>query len=207
MKRYRNRHGSLSQNVLVVRDHNMRFTYVTVGWEGNTHDSRILQEIIQDPNCVFPWPPAGKYYAVDAAYQNITGLMAPFKGARGTAQKRTVRTLFNKRHASLRNIIERTFGVLKKRFSILKGPMQKYMMTTQNNIVLACCALHNFMREYVPNESYFVEEKADIALTDNINPFNPMPAAQVSNMSAAGIVEWNESRKAIADMMYYHQHQ
>nr|XP_027063233.1 uncharacterized protein LOC113689692 isoform X2 [Coffea arabica] len=149
----------------------------------------------------------GKYYAVDAAYQNITGLMAPFKGARGTAQKRTVRTLFNKRHASLRNIIERTFGVLKKRFSILKGPMQKYMMTTQNNIVLACCALHNFMREYVPNESYFVEEKADIALTDNINPFNPMPAAQVSNMSAAGIVEWNESRKAIADMMYYHQHQ
>ena len=149
----------------------------------------------------------GKYYAVDAAYQNMTGFMAPFKGARGTAQERAVRILFNKRHASLRNIIERTFGVLKKRFPILKGPMQNYMMATQNNIVLACMALHNFMREYVPNDAYFAEEEADIALADNINPFNPMPAAQGPDMSAAGIAEWNESRRAIADMMYYYQHQ
>ena len=51
------------------------------------------------------------------------------------------------------------------------------MMATQNNIVLACCALHNFIPEYVPNDAYFVEEEADIALADNINPFNPMPAA------------------------------
>nr|XP_027069082.1 uncharacterized protein LOC113694351 [Coffea arabica]XP_027069083.1 uncharacterized protein LOC113694351 [Coffea arabica]XP_027098075.1 uncharacterized protein LOC113717544 [Coffea arabica]XP_027098076.1 uncharacterized protein LOC113717544 [Coffea arabica]XP_027118836.1 uncharacterized protein LOC113736101 [Coffea arabica]XP_027118837.1 uncharacterized protein LOC113736101 [Coffea arabica] len=58
-ERYRNRHGSLSQNVLAVCDHNMRFTYVRVGWEGSAHDSRILQEVIQDPNCAFPWPPAG----------------------------------------------------------------------------------------------------------------------------------------------------
>ncbi|XP_027103365.1 uncharacterized protein [Coffea arabica] len=149
----------------------------------------------------------GKYYTVDAAYQNMPGFMAPFKGARGTAQERAVRILFNKRHASLRNIIERTFGVLKKRFPILKGPMQNYMMATQNNIVLACMALHNFMREYVPNDAYFAEEEADIALADNINPFNPMPAAQGSDMSAAGIAEWNESRRAIADMMYYYQHQ
>ncbi|XP_071916289.1 uncharacterized protein [Coffea arabica] len=127
--------------------------------------------------------------------------MAPFKGARGITQERAMRTLFNKRHASLRNIIERTFGVLKKQFPIFKGPMQKYMMVTQNNIVLACCALHNFIPEYVPNDAYFVEEEADIALADNINPFNPMPAAQAPDMSAVGIAEWNESRKAIADMM------
>ncbi|CDP18297.1 unnamed protein product [Coffea canephora] len=65
-------------------------------------------------------------------------------------------------------------------------------MATQNNIVLACMALHNFMREYVPNDAYFAEEEADIALADNINPFNPMPAAQAPDMSTVGIAEWNE---------------
>ena len=66
----------------------------------------------------------GKYYTVDAAYTNMPGFMAPFRAARGTQHERVAKALFNRRHASVRNIIERSFGVLKKRFPILKGPMQ-----------------------------------------------------------------------------------
>ena len=35
---YTNRHGVQSQNVLVVCDHDMRFVYVYIGWEGNAHE-------------------------------------------------------------------------------------------------------------------------------------------------------------------------
>jgi hypothetical protein len=59
--------------------------------------------------------------------------------------------LFNLRHASLRNAIERIFGVLKKRFRILRiGP--EYNLEIQARIPAALCAIHNFIQEHDPNE-------------------------------------------------------
>ena len=137
----------------------------------------------------------------------MPGFMVPFAGARETLQERAAEALFSRRHASLRNIIDHTFGVLKARFSILKGPMQNYLMATQNNIVLACCALHNFMRDHVPNDAYFVEEEADAALADNLDQDNQMAGPQPLDMSAKEIASWNEDRRATADHTYYHQYQ
>jgi hypothetical protein len=42
--RYRNRKGTLSQNVLAVCDFNMQFVYVLPGWEGSAHDGRVLSD-------------------------------------------------------------------------------------------------------------------------------------------------------------------
>ena len=53
--------------------------------------------------------------------------------------------LFNLRHASLRNAIERIFGVLKRKFKILKTAPE-YSIQTQVDIVLALTALFNFTR-------------------------------------------------------------
>lgn len=46
----------------------------------------------------------GKYDVVDAAYTNMAGFMVPYTGARGSAQEREAKALFNRRHASLRKI-------------------------------------------------------------------------------------------------------
>jgi len=54
--------------------------------------------------------------------------------------------LFNLRHASLRNSIERIFGVLKKRFPILKQQLE-YEYGTQVQLVTALCCLCNFIRK------------------------------------------------------------
>jgi hypothetical protein len=40
--RYRNRKGTISQNILAVCDFNMKFVYILAGWEGSAHDSRVL---------------------------------------------------------------------------------------------------------------------------------------------------------------------
>ncbi|XP_027178121.1 putative nuclease HARBI1 [Coffea eugenioides] len=159
-ERVKNQHGDLSQNVLAACNHDMYFVYVRIGWEGNAHDAQILQETLLDPNSSFSMPPQ------DAVYTNMSGFMVPFRGAQGTHHERVAKTLFNRQHASVGNIIERTFGVLKKRFPILKGPMQNYLIAIQNNIVLTCCTLHNFMRDYVPNDEYFNEETALEAFAD-----------------------------------------
>ncbi|KAK1298553.1 hypothetical protein QJS10_CPB14g01405 [Acorus calamus] len=82
-------------------------------------------------------PPGDKYYVVDAVYPNRKGFLAPYrKGSR--------RTFYL--HSSLRNIIERSFGVLKKRWPILQQ-MPNYSYETQVKIVIATIAIHNFIIE------------------------------------------------------------
>ena len=45
--RYRNRKGTLSQNVLAsISFDDLKFTYVLAGWEGSTHDSRVLNDAL-----------------------------------------------------------------------------------------------------------------------------------------------------------------
>nr|XP_027075688.1 protein ANTAGONIST OF LIKE HETEROCHROMATIN PROTEIN 1-like [Coffea arabica] len=143
---------------------------------------------------------------VDATYRNMSGFMAPFRGAHGTHHERVAKVLFNRRHASVRNIIERTFGVLKKRFPIFKRPMQNYLIATQNNIVLVCCTLHNFMRDYVPNDEYFNEEVANGAFADAQIVGEQVQMGQPINTSQQGINNWNENWQAIAAHMNWNAH-
>jgi hypothetical protein len=59
--------------------------------------------------------------------------------------------LFNLRHAQARNVIERIFGVLKRRFRILLiGP--EYSVKFQAKIPSALCAIHNFIHRHDPKE-------------------------------------------------------
>jgi hypothetical protein len=54
--------------------------------------------------------------------------------------------MFNFLHSSIRNVIERSFGVLKQKWRILKD-IPSYPPTTQKHIIMACLALHNFIRD------------------------------------------------------------
>ena len=48
--------------VMAVCDFDMIFRFVIVGWEGTTHDSRVLTETICIPQHNFPMSPSGKYF-------------------------------------------------------------------------------------------------------------------------------------------------
>lgn len=47
---FTNRYGQQNQNVLGVCDHDMRFVYVYVGWEGSAYDARVLDGVLTRPN-------------------------------------------------------------------------------------------------------------------------------------------------------------
>jgi hypothetical protein len=72
---------------------------------------------------------------------------------------RTPKEKFNHSHSILRNVIERTFGVLKARFPILKK-MPPFDFPTQRNIVVACMTIHNFLRRVTLNDPLFIEYEA-----------------------------------------------
>ncbi|KAJ9562039.1 hypothetical protein OSB04_007199 [Centaurea solstitialis] len=55
---------------------------------------------------------------------------------------------FNMKHLLARNITERCFGILKKRWAILRSP-SFYPIKLQGRMVLACALLHNFIRTYM----------------------------------------------------------
>jgi hypothetical protein len=64
--------------------------------------------------------------------------------------------LFNLRHAQARNVIERIFGVLKRRFRILVIPPE-YSVKVQAQIPSALCAIHNFIRIHDSTEEEELE--------------------------------------------------
>ena len=68
--------------------------------------------------------------------------------------------MFNLRHAALRNVIERIFGVIKSQFHILQIPLE-YDMNIQARVPVALCALHNFIRRYDPDD-FFDPELAGV---------------------------------------------
>ncbi|CAA0842090.1 Unknown protein, partial [Striga hermonthica] len=122
--RYRNRKTSICVNVLGVCNREMNFSYVLTGWEGSAADSRVLR---------------------DAVHRN-GGLRVPIDDfGDGNRAPTNYRELFNLRHARARNVIERSFGVLKMRWAVLRSKTF-FSIATQNKIILACCLLQNYIR-------------------------------------------------------------
>ena len=61
--------------------------------------------------------------------------------------------LYNLRHSSAQNAVERIFGILKRRFTILDCPPE-YSMAVQVRIPPALAAVHNFIRIHDKDEIY-----------------------------------------------------
>lgn len=78
---YRNRKGTLTQNVLAVCSFDLQFSYILAGWEGSAHDSRVLTDALGLEKGRFDIPP-GKYYLGDAGYANSDTLLTPYRGVR-----------------------------------------------------------------------------------------------------------------------------
>ncbi|XP_028103956.1 uncharacterized protein LOC114303005 [Camellia sinensis] len=203
---FRGRKSTISQNVLAACDFDMLFTFINSGWEGSAHDNAILIDSITRADLQFPHPPNGKYYLVDAGFTNMPGFLAPFRSQRYHLQEFRGRhysgpkELFNHRHLSLRNVIERTFGVLKKRFPILRS-MPNYKSTRQGPLVIACCVVHNWIRLHAAMDPLFMEADNEMAAEAEADELVENQADYV-DMSQHGLTYQSNIRDAIATAMW-----
>ena len=115
-----------------------------------------------------------------------SGLITPYKGERYHLKEysrnppRNSRELFNLRHASLRNAIERAFGVLKKRFPIIGSSTEPtYQLQTQKLIIFSCCILHNYLRNVDPNDEILAEFENE--MLDNEDEQDDHPNFRINN--------------------------
>ena len=106
----------------------------------------------------------GNYYLCDGGYTNGNGFLSPYRGYRywlkdwqgDNPSPRCREKLFNMKHARARNVIERTFGLLKGRWGILRSPSW-YSVKVHNRIISACCLIHNFIRREMEVDPLDVE--------------------------------------------------
>ena len=109
--------------------------------------------------------------------------------------------LFNFRHSSLRNVVERTIGLLKKRFFYLRH-QPFHDIETQAKIVLACCALHNFLRVDDTDDLCSNDEVSD---ADEVNPPHvdvPDVVTTNANITITSEVAWTNQRNVMANVMW-----
>ena len=81
--------------------------------------------------------------------------------------------LFNLRHASLRNVIERIFGVCKRCFRLMAAAAE-YSLRTQSKIPGAIASLHNFVHVHDPDD--LANEDGD---NDDSNDEGPSDSCQI----------------------------
>ncbi|KAK2662949.1 hypothetical protein Ddye_001523 [Dipteronia dyeriana] len=75
---YRNRHETISQNVLAACNFDLEFMYVLSGWEGSAHDSKLLIDALTKRRTAIKVP-QGKYFLVDCGFPNRRQFLAPFR--------------------------------------------------------------------------------------------------------------------------------
>jgi len=167
---YRNRKGEISQNVLAGCSLDMYFFYVCPGWEGSANDARVLENAELNG---FPREENALYLA-DAGYGLRRGFLTPYRTVRyhlgeqsfARLHPQIKEELFNLRHAQLRNVIERLFGVLRRRFHIL-NLRPEYDLAIQAQLVLVVCALHNFIRHRANGEEDDFYKETDLSRNED----------------------------------------
>nr|GEW27231.1 protein ALP1-like [Tanacetum cinerariifolium] len=197
--RYRTRKGEIATNVLGVCSQDMQFIFVLPGWEGSAANGRVLREALDRPyGLKVPRP---YYYLVDAGYTNGEGFLAPYRGQRyhlndwrNGHQPTMPKELYNMKHSSARNVIERCFGILKARWGILRDNSY-YPVDLKNKIIMACCLLHNFIRQEMPVDQFKTKNKHDEGTGD-------VGGGGVGNINSIGTSnEWTAFRDNLAENM------
>ncbi|KAG8386389.1 hypothetical protein BUALT_Bualt03G0143800 [Buddleja alternifolia] len=109
----------------------------------------------------------GQYYLCENCYMNCPGFLAPYRSVRyhldewleGSRVPQNAKELFNQRHTKTRNVIEHTWGIMKRRWAVLRSTTF-YPLSTQNRMILACALLRIFIRrelEVYPAEAHVPE--------------------------------------------------
>jgi hypothetical protein len=104
----------------------MQFQYMVTRHDGSTSDSTMLEQACLQNFKV----PAGKYYLGDAGFTGCDTCLVPYRGVWYHLQEwgcaeicpQNWEELFNLHHSSLQNVVERIFGIMKKRWGILVCP-------------------------------------------------------------------------------------
>ncbi|KAL4567057.1 hypothetical protein LXL04_022628 [Taraxacum kok-saghyz] len=203
--RYRGRKGIPTFNVIAVCDFEMCFTFISVGWEGSAHDVMLLNILCACRFIILFLLFVGKYYIVDKGYPDRKGYLAPYSRIRYHQSQfehvlpTNAQEAFNHVHSSLRSCIERSFGILKKRWKILRQ-MPSFNKKTQIDVIMATFALHNYIRRNDSTDTIFIDVGQN---PQNISTEELGETSGTANLNTRGTNnEMRQVRNNITDMIW-----
>ena len=187
---YRNRKGYFSINVQLVCDKSNYISDVVARWPGSVHDSTIFDH--SRLRAELETQQQDGYLIGDGGYACRHYLLTPLLNPVTDEQK-----AYNTAQISARNCIERTNGILKRRFPALKYGMRLHVDNILP-VIVATVVLHNIalmVGEEIPPEDQllhrFVAEQHFNDLCTNYDPVKVAPPAGVHQAPA------NSMRQAV----------
>ena len=133
---YRNRKSWFSLNVQTVCSADLKILNVVARWPGASHDQHIFNN--STLKMQLERGDFGNFIIVgDSGYRNTKYLATPF--LRCNTQ---IQALYNESQIRTRNVVERSYGVWKRRFPVLSMGLRVNISTVQL-IIVACAVLHN----------------------------------------------------------------
>ncbi|KAK9138548.1 hypothetical protein Sjap_009142 [Stephania japonica] len=145
----------------------------------------------------------------------MRGFLTPYRNVcywlpdyRNGVRARNKEEVFNYAHSSLRNVIKRSFGVLKARFPILRK-MTPNPFPVQRSIVFALMAIHNFIRKEAKADKLFRRynnEEVDMSDSDDDDDDDDDEEEEDldSLEDSMQVIEMSIVREQIADELYTH---
>lgn len=129
---------------------------------GNKLDLPTSEPVIQGET------PLNYVFVGDEAFAMRPDFLKPYNQKELNYEKR----IFNYRLSRARRIIENTFGILANRFRIFHTTINLQVQNI-DKVVLACCALHNFLRRncahtYTSNDVFDVEDTTAGTITPGL---------------------------------------
>jgi hypothetical protein len=106
----------------------------------------------------------GLYVLCDGGYHKWRIMQCPNKYATAEFEAK-----WTKRIESVRKDVECTFGILKRRFRILKVPMPYRTKEDVDNIMFTCCVLHNILLDHDAWEWTVRDDTDDVGLPSGDN--------------------------------------
>lgn len=168
--------------LLAVCDSNYRFLFVDVGSYGKSNDCSIFQDSLffkkltestlnipeSKPISNVDATPLPHVFVADDAFGLSKQIMCPYAGKILPHSKR----IFNYRLSRARRYIECTFGIMTNKWRIFHRPLN-VSLELANGIILACCVLHNYVRErdgYKYEDLLYEPPFVDLGVEDGSRP-------------------------------------
>ena len=177
-----NRHHQTAINNLMLSGSKNEIFFISANSPGSLHDSDVFKssdlfvKLHNEGWRAFP----GAIIIGDSAYDGTFPFMAtPYLdgAARGNERKMRYNVAFKK----ARNVVERTIGILKNKFLMLKVGLRLKDMVDCARVIEILCAIHNFIiRKRNPNdEDSDSEDDANVVVEQQ--PLQPMEGVQTKD--------------------------
>jgi hypothetical protein len=194
---YFNRKQSYSINVQIVCDDRRMIRAYVVGWPGSVSDSTVFKDsdIYKFPEHHFSptTETSFEYLIADAGFASESWLCTPYRQPAASIPHNKI---FNELFSSARVVIEHVNGILKSRWSSLRGIRNQMIkredFETVNKHIVVCMILHNFLLicHDAWDDDEDIEEIIEINAERNVN----INARNLRLQVQAMVLNWHANR-------------